>query len=58
VIPPEADAEFVACLEEVLDLYERPYDPNHPIVNMDERPVPLVKETRQPLAAKPGRPRR
>jgi hypothetical protein len=58
VIPPKADAEFVACMEDVLDLYERPYDPNCPIVNMDEQPVQLVKETRQPLAAGPGQPRR
>jgi hypothetical protein len=58
VIPPEADAEFVACMEDVLDLYERPYDPKHPIVNMDEQPVQLVKETRQPLPARPGQMRR
>ena len=45
-------------MEDVLDLYERPYDPNAPIVNMDEQPVQLVKEVRQPLATKPGRPRR
>jgi hypothetical protein len=54
VIPPEANAEFVACMEDVLDLYERPYDPNHPIVNMDEQPVQLVKDIRQPLSARPG----
>ncbi len=58
VIAPEADAEFVACMEDVLDLYERPYDPKHPVVEMDEQPVQLVKETRRPLAAEPGHPRR
>jgi len=58
VIPPEADAEFVACMEDVLDLYERPYDPNRPVVNMDEQPVQLVKETRRPLEAEPGHRRR
>jgi hypothetical protein len=58
VIPPEADAEFVACMEDVLDVYERPYDPNCPVVNMDEQPVQLVKELRRPLAAEPGQPRR
>jgi len=58
VIPPEADAEFVACMEDVLDVYERPYDPKCPVVNMDEQPVQLVKEVRQPLATQPGRPRR
>src|SRR3989304_4321385 len=46
VIPPEADAEFVACMEDVLDVYERPYDPNCPVVNMDEQPVQLVQEVR------------
>ncbi len=45
-------------MEDVLDVYERPYDPNHPVVNMDEQPVQLVKEIRQPLDAEPGRPRR
>jgi hypothetical protein len=58
VIPPEADAEFVAHMEDVLDVYERPYDPKHPVVNMDEQPVQLVKETRQPLGMEPGHPRR
>jgi hypothetical protein len=58
VIPPEADAEFVACMEDVLEVYERPYDPNHPVVNMEEQPVQFVKEVRQPLETAPGRPRR
>lgn len=58
MIPPEADAEFVACMEDVLDVYERPYDPSHPVVNLDEQPVQLIKETRQPVEGEPGRPRR
>jgi hypothetical protein len=58
VIPPEADAEFVACMEDVLDVYERPYDPKCPVVNMDEQPVQLVKEVRRPLEIQPGHPRR
>lgn len=41
-----------------MDEYERPYDPNRPVVNMDEQPIQLVKEVRQPLEAEPGRPRR
>jgi len=45
VIPPEADAEFVACMEEVLDTYEKPYDPACPVLCMDEQPVQLVKES-------------
>ena len=51
VIPPQADAEFVAHMEQVLDLYQKPYDPNCPVVCMDEQPVQLVKETRPPMAA-------
>ena len=45
VIPPEADAEFVASMEEVLDTYATPYDPTCPVVCMDEQPIQLLKET-------------
>lgn len=58
MIPPEASPEFVACMEDVLEVYRRPYDAKRPVVNMDERPVQLVKETRKPLASRPGSPRR
>jgi hypothetical protein len=58
VIPPEADAEFVANMEEVLETYARPYDPAHPVLCMDEQPVQLVKETRQPVPATKNHPRR
>ena len=58
VIPPQADAEFVAHLEQVLDTYAQPYDPACPVVCMDEQPVQLVKETRPPIAATQERPRR
>jgi hypothetical protein len=51
VIPPEADAEFVAAMEAVLDTYEKPYDPDHPVLCMDEQPVQLIKEARQPIPA-------
>ena len=53
MIPPEADAEFVAGMEEVLDTYERAYDRQRPVVCMDEQPVQLVRDTRAPLAATP-----
>lgn len=49
VIPPEADAEFVANMENVLETYARPYDPARPVICMDEQPVQLVKETRRPI---------
>jgi hypothetical protein len=51
VIPPEQDAEFVACMEEVLETYAQAYDPQHPVLCMDEQPVQLLKETRVPIAA-------
>jgi hypothetical protein len=51
VIPPEADAEFVAPLEEVLETYEKPYHPDMPVLCMDEQPVQLRKETRPPIPA-------
>ena len=56
VIPPEQDVEFVAAMEEVLEVYERPYDPTHPVICMDEQPVQLIKETRTPLPATPTQP--
>jgi hypothetical protein len=58
VIPPEADAEFVANMEEVLEVYERPYDPGYPVVCMDEQPVQLLKETRVPIKATKNHARR
>ena len=51
VIPPEADAEFVAHMEEVLETYEKAYDSNYPVLCMDEQPVQLLKETRTPIKA-------
>ena len=51
VIPPEQDAEFVACMEDVLETYAAAYDPTHPVLCMDEQPVQLLKETRVPIAA-------
>lgn len=51
VIPPEADAEFVAHMEEVLETYEKAYDSSHPVLCMDEQPVQLLKETRVPIEA-------
>lgn len=58
VIPPDADAEFVAHMEEVLETYETPYDPELPVVCMDEQPVQLVGETRRPIAATQEHPER
>jgi len=46
VIPPEADGEFVAHMEEVLETYVQPYDSRRPVVCMDEQPIQLLKETK------------
>ena len=47
----KADAEFVAHMEEVLETYEKPYNPKIPVLCMDEQPVQLLKETRSPIVA-------
>lgn len=58
VIPPEADGEFTAAMEDVLDVYAQPYDPACPVLCMDEQPVQLLKETRTPIPATRCHPRR
>ena len=45
-------------MEDVLDLYAEPYDPNHPQVCLDEKSVQLIAETRRPLPSRPGQPER
>lgn len=57
-IPPKANADFVACMEDVLGVYTRPYDARHPQVCMDETSKQLVSETRTPLPMQPGEPER
>jgi hypothetical protein len=58
VIAPQANAQFVAAMEQVLDIYSRLYDSRNPVVCMDETPRQLIRETREPIAAAPGRPER
>ena len=58
VIPPEADAEFAAHMEDVLAVYSRPYDVNAPVLCMDEQPVQLVEEVRVPITATRQHPKR
>ena len=48
----------MAAMEDVLDLYAEPYDPERPVVCFDETSTQLLAETRSPLPAGPGRPRR
>lgn len=53
-IPPEADAEFVCAMENVLAVYTRPLDPKRPVVCFDEKSKQLVGEICKPIAARPG----
>lgn len=55
MIPPEHDGEYVARMEDVLEVYQRPYEPAAPVVCMDEKSVQLLKETRASMPAAPGR---
>ena len=48
MIPPQRNADFVAGMERVLDIYRRPYDADFPFVCMDETPRQLIGETRRP----------
>jgi hypothetical protein len=57
-IPPGQDAAFVCQMEQVLEVYKRPYDPRRPVVGMDEQPKQLIAEVRPPIPAAPGRPGR
>jgi hypothetical protein len=58
VIPPKADAEFVAAMEDVLEVYHRPYDEKRPLVCLDEASKQLVGEVVEPIPAEPGQPQR
>jgi DDE superfamily endonuclease len=55
---PEVSTEFVAAMEDVLEVYAEPYDPRRPKVNFDETSKQLIKETRAPLLAQSGQPPR
>ena len=57
-LPGGPSAEFVSRMEDVLDVYHRPYDEARPLVCIDEVPKQLVSEVRAPLPARPGAPAR
>ena len=54
-IPPRANAAFVAAMEDVLGVYARPYNPDFPVVVMDEKPLQLLADARPGTPAAPGR---
>ena len=51
---PQVDAEYVARMEDVLDLYAEAPDPNRPVVCFDESPIQLIGEVRAPIPPRPG----
>jgi hypothetical protein len=51
---PKIDGEYVARMEDVLDLYAEPLDPARPVVCLDESPLQLIGEVREPIPAAPG----
>jgi transposase len=51
---PKVDAEYVARMEDVLDLYAEEADPQRPVVCFDESPIQLIGEVRQPIPPEPG----
>ena len=58
VIPPKANSAYVAAMEDVLAVYTRPRDADHPLVCVDETSKQMLAETRLPIPMKPGRPAR
>jgi hypothetical protein len=53
-IPPEQNATFVAAMEDVLEVYSRPYNPARPVICMDEKPFQMLGEVREAIPMKPG----
>jgi hypothetical protein len=53
-LPEGPSADFVAAMEDVLEVYHRPYDADRPVVCMDEASKQLIAEVREPLPARPG----
>jgi len=49
------DGEYIARMEDLLDLYAEPHDPKRPVVCFDESPIQLIGEVRVPITPKPGK---
>lgn len=54
MIPPDENSDFVANMEMVLDIYKKAYDPEFPVVCMDESPKQLIKETKDKIPISRG----
>ena len=57
-IPGGVSADYVCAMEDVLDVYHKPYDPRHPVVCMDETTKQLIAEIKEPIPVAPGQPAR
>lgn len=57
-MPPKSNAEYVCKMEDVLDVYKRPYDEKYPVICMDETSKQQIKEVREPIPMEPGKPLR
>ncbi|MGP8337824.1 MAG: IS630 family transposase [Methanosarcinaceae archaeon] len=55
-IPPDQNASFVAAMEDILEVYARPYNVKFPVVCMDESSIQLIGEVHEPIPAAPGHP--
>jgi hypothetical protein len=55
-IPPKQNADFVAKMEDILDVYALPYDEKYPVVCLYEKPYQLLGDSREPLPVRPGSP--
>lgn len=53
-IPPKENADFIVHMEDILDVYEKPYDPEMPVVCMDEKPYQMLDDHLEPLPVRPG----
>jgi len=53
-IPPHEDARFVSAMEDVLEVYERPYDEQRPVICLDEAAKQILGEAREPLPLESG----
>ena len=57
-IPPKQNADFVAKMEDILDVYALPYDEDCPVICLDEKPYQLLGERREPIPMKQGSPKK
>lgn len=55
---PKIDAEYTSRMESVLDVYELPYNPRQPVICVDEKPVQLTSDKREPILCKTGNPKK